>query len=433
MKKEECIQRIYATYLRAQEQVGSGDLQRHPELSREVLQRLAKESGVPTILVTGSRGKGSVAAMTAALLQKKMRVGLFTGPHIYTFNERIRVDGEMISDDDLVCYIKKAFDLFYDMEARLSEGEYISPMAYQAAAALLYYKKRKVDIQIFECGKGVKSDDVGNLPHEMAIMNRIMPEHIPELGATIAEIAAEKAAVMENGCRRCFSARQTAEVCKVLRMKAAEEGVELILAGKTADVRSDAYGTDGTLIVDGRIIKDVHLRLRGACQADNAALALAAALSVRPNLTDKEIHTGLCTVEIAGRLEVISEEPYVLFDACLARESAAEVRRFLTENGITGITLVLALSDDKDYIGVAEEMGAITERIILTTVSNPHYKCSRKQKEYLQARFHYKERAIGIERIPDINDAINAAKEKGAPAIVLALGAARGEIRSDSI
>ena len=149
---------------------------------------------------------------------------------------------------------------------------------------------------------------------------------------------------------------------------------------------------------------------------------------VPDEFTDDEIRTALGRVEIPGRLEVLSHMPYILFDACMTRESAVEVRHFLIDNRIKDITLVLGLSDDKDYAGVAEEMSGLTKRIILTTVANPHYICSTEQETKLRSILRAKEQEPEITRIPDINEAIIAAKKPGAPVVMLALGAARGEI-----
>ncbi len=401
-KKEEAVARIYSSYLAAETAVGRKGMIRNPSICRKILRQLQEIRPVPTILVTGSRGKGSVAAMLAAILKKRKRIGLFTGPHIYAFNERIRVDGEEISDADIVRHLNRAIPLFSEEEKALAAGEYVSPMAYQTAAALSYFTEQDTQLNIFECGKGVREDDVGSLLHEGAVMNRIMAEHIPELGENVLEVAQNKACIMENGCKVCFTSAQADDVMAVLKKKAMRMGVSLMEADQ-AWIRAP-------------------LSMKGRYQKQNAALAVLCARYFCPDLTEEEISDALLSVRIPGRMEILSKDPFILFDACMTRESAAEVLFYIRESGMSGITLILGLSDDKDYCGVAEEMREVSGRIILTTSQNPHYRCSPEQKQKLLRR------GIDAERIEGITNALKCAKNRKAPIVILALGALRGEL-----
>ncbi len=401
-ERDAAVAEIYASYLLAKDEVGARGLVRNPAISRDAIRLLQKNRQVPTILVTGSRGKGSVATMLAAILQTRWRVGLFTGPHVFEFNERIRVDGRMISDADLAANLKMAVDVFADAARHLRRGEYVSPMAYEVVAALAYFEGQGTDVNIFECGKGVRDDDVGNLMHEIAVINRIMEEHVPELGSDVEEIARNKAFIMENGCKACFTARQRNGVMDVL-----------LGVAKSHDVR---------LCVAEAPPAGLILSLQGRYQRANAALAAACARYLCSDVTDEEIVGALRDINIPGRLEVLSQEPYVLFDACMTRESAAEVRLFLEKSGICDVTLVLGLSDDKDYVGVAMEMAQITSEIILTTAANPHYPCSPAQLGALRQRGLFACRMEGAAR------AVEAATELGRPVVILSLGTVRGEL-----
>ena len=135
MDRAEAEDYVYGSYLRAEGSLTYGDrdsVKRDPGPTRELLGSLSR---TPCVCVTGSKGKGSVSVMVSRILQTEMDVGLMTSPHIIDFNERFRVNGECISDADLVSCTERVKELIDPIDSGLPDGRYISPMAIQAAVS----------------------------------------------------------------------------------------------------------------------------------------------------------------------------------------------------------------------------------------------------------------------------------------------------------
>ena len=193
---------VYASYLRAsthQDYAAKDAGKRHPELTRSLLWQ---KSVTPCIVVTGSKGKGSVSNMISRILQTRFSVGLMTSPHITDFRERFRVNDTMISESDFCRLMTEIQPEILDIASDLPESVCISPMGIQADLALTYFSEKHTDFNVFECGKGAKYDDVNNIRHDYAVMNRIFLEHTRELGDTLAAIAEDKSHVI-TGEQKC--------------------------------------------------------------------------------------------------------------------------------------------------------------------------------------------------------------------------------------
>lgn len=161
---------VYASYLRAsthQDYAAKDAGKRHPELTRSLLWQ---KSVTPCIVVTGSKGKGSVSNMISRILQTRFSVGLMTSPHITDFRERFRVNDTMISESDFCRLMTEIQPEILDIASDLPESVCISPMGIQADLALTYFSEKHTDFNVFECGKGAKYDDVNNIRHDYAVI-----------------------------------------------------------------------------------------------------------------------------------------------------------------------------------------------------------------------------------------------------------------------
>ena len=191
MTRAEAENYIYESYLKTEKEWDYSmpdSKKRHPEFSKPILESLNHNSRIPTVLVTGSKGKGSVACMIAQILSGSGNVGLMTSPHILKFNERFRVNGNCITDEEFCKLTEKTKELFAPVRETLQPGECISPIGIQCALALQFFGHHQTDYRVFECGKGVKFDDVNQIFHEYAVINSILLEHTRELGNTLSEI-----------------------------------------------------------------------------------------------------------------------------------------------------------------------------------------------------------------------------------------------------
>ena len=291
---------IYKSYLKAQQYQNyhvKDCNKRRNDLTYDLIR---KKSHTPCVVVTGSKGKGSVANMISQILQAEYTVGLMTSPHIVDFCERFRVNGGKISDEDFVKKVLLIKDEIEKIDVSLPQNVCISPMGIQAYLALNYFEDKGTEFNIFECGKGAKYDDVNNIKHDYAVINSIFLEHTRELGETIEEIAKDKAHVIteksdnvadevyemiENkvpaimGEQKCvYVAEQIPSVMKVIQDRAEQFGVPLKIYGRDFWAENICYTKEGMkfdIVIEGEVYSDIRIPLLGEHQAKNCALAFA--------------------------------------------------------------------------------------------------------------------------------------------------------------
>ena len=415
MDRTEAEDYVYESYLRAEGNLRYGDrdsVKRDPELTRGLIESL---SGTPCVCVTGSKGKGSVCAMMSRILRTGMDVGLMTSPHVLEFNERFRVNGGSISDADLVSCAERAREMTDPVQRRLGDSEYISPMGIQAMIALMHFSGR-TDFDIFECGKGARYDDVNSIPHDYSVINTVFLEHTRELGSTLEEIASDKACIIRRGQRCAYTGRQAPEVSSVLEERAASQDVPLKALGRDFDSDRLRYTEDGIvfdLTVGDDVFRDVRLPSLAGYQADNCALAMAVCSDVMPDLDPDRVRKSLSGLRWPGRMEVVRNDPLTVLDACINRGSCRYVREAAEALGLSDVTLMVAVPDDKDYAGVVSSLEDLAGRIVLCRSHNPHYRFSDVQGRTLSGM------GIETEYMDSVSEAYASAVSSGAPVIML--------------
>ncbi len=394
MNRQEAEDFVYRSYLRAEMHIdynSADSSKRHPELTREIIESKKSE---PCVVVTGSKGKGSVSLMIALIMRSICSVGLMTSPHVLNFCERFNIDGQNISDDDLAFYMTDIEPLINAIEEGLSGNEFISPMGIQALMALEYFHDKGTSFNVFECGKGARFDDVNNIPHEYAVINRIFLEHTRELGKTLKEIAYDKSHVIDGRQKCVYVAGQDKEAFGVIEERCHRYNTQLKVYGKDFYADNIRYLRNGMVFdvsVGSDVYKDIRLPLFGNFQAENCALSMALCRDVLRDMGKKfmenEVRSNLLKACRLGRMDIITlkeaPERFVLLDACINKESCREVRNTLRELGIKRVISIIGIPDDKDYEGVVCDMNTLSERIILTKSGNPHYKFSRLQADTL--------------------------------------------------
>ena len=276
--KQQAEDFVYRSYMKAAKKLkysAPDSEKRHPEYTRAIMRQLDKNN--KNILVTGSKGKGSVAVMMSAILRSHgENIGLLTSPHICNFNERIRINDTYITDEELVSACNKIKPTAELIDMTIAENAYISPIGIQALIALLHFHGR-TDRNIFECGKGVRYDDTNNLSREYSVINRIFAEHTRELGETAKEIAKDKAEIITRDQKCAYTAEQNAEVMAVLERRAAECKVVLKKYGTDfycENVKLTPRGTEFDIITKKAEYRGLSIPLLGAYQAENERLLL---------------------------------------------------------------------------------------------------------------------------------------------------------------
>ena len=480
MNRKEAEDFVYSSYLRAEKYHGYEEKdaeRRHPEFTRELLR---KKSGTPAAIVTGSKGKGSVSKMIAEILQTKFTVGLMTSPHIEDFCERFQVNGEKVSSPLFSMLMEEIRPEIEEIDRKIPKEFSVSPMGIQADFALTWFRSRKTDFNVFECGKGAKLDDVNNILHDYAVMNSVFLEHRRELGNTIAEIAEDKAHVITGREKAVFVGEQTEEAMAVIEKRAALFSVPLKVYGRDfweENLRTEQTGIVFDLYVFGKRYRDIRLPLLGDFQAKNCALAMAISETVFADLSEKAsvveeslpsaenlpsaeslpntesshsamlpesprsamlpessergktlemdaVRKRLSEINWPGRLELISGEPFILLDCCINRVSTKAVKAVLAERKIEKPVSIIAIPEDKDYRGVVQEMYPLSESVILTRTNNPHYHFSEKQCERMA------EEGIATEWAENFTEAMKKAEEKGLPIVILGTTSLLPEVKN---
>ena len=231
--------------------------------------------------VAGTNGKGSVCAMMDSILRaQNYRTGLFTSPHLVTFRERIRVNGEMISADAAAEGLTAIRDLIADWDPHPTFFEVTT------ALALKHFADAKIDIVILETGLGGRLDATNAVPSDVSVITPIALDHQQWLGYTLAEIASEKAGIIKPEIP-IVSGRQQPEAEKVIRARAVECNARLQFI-------SEAYERS-------------PIALRGDYQKHNAALAIAGLRAARIDIGDSAIARGLVSMEWPARFQLWDE------------------------------------------------------------------------------------------------------------------------------
>ena len=315
--------------------------------------------------VGGTNGKGSVAAMLAAVLRADgRRVGLYTSPHLVSFRERIRVNGEAIGEDD----VADGFDAIATLVARLDATMFEAT----TALALDYFAREAVDVAVLEVGLGGRLDATTVGEPAVTALARIDLDHTEVLGSTLAEIAGEKAAIIRHGV--AVSSAQAPAAADVLIARAAAVGVPLLMEERELSVRVRARDASGQVIDcagPGWRLDALDLPLLGVYQPSNALLALAAARVL--GVGDAASREGLARARWPGRFEVFrAHDRVVVLDGAHNPAGARALAASLSEwFGDTPITLVFGALRDKDARGMLTTLAPRVRRLILTASSGP--------------------------------------------------------------
>ena len=352
----------------------------HYDLRRmvELLERMGNPHlKARTVHIAGTKGKGSTAAMMASVLKASGYVtGLYTSPHLHTFNERIRVDDRLISDDELVALVDKYRPDFEAVNEKATYGR-LTTFELVTALAFAYFEQKKTDFQVIEVGLGGRLDATNVIPQpEVSIITSISFDHMEVLGNTLTEIAGEKAGIIKPNSIVVISP-QVDEANRVFEQVCLKNDAQLIKVGR--DVSWQALGFDSTrqsLQVTGRRGSyELSIPLLGQHQLDNAATAVAG-LEV---LMDKGFHIsadsmaqGLAQVKWTGRLQVLNRQPLLVVDGAHNRDSARKLCESLRQYfQFDRAILIIGTSYDKDIAGIVSELAPLFNQVIATRSSHP--------------------------------------------------------------
>jgi dihydrofolate synthase/folylpolyglutamate synthase len=336
------------------------------------------QKSYPAIHLTGTNGKSSTARMVDSLLQAfGLRPGRYTSPHLDSVTERISLDGQPISEerfaevwDELAPFVELVDSR---MPQRMTFFEVLTAMAFAAFA------DAPVDVAVLEVGLGGAWDATNVVDAGTAVVLPVGLDHVPLLGTTLAEIAAEKAGIIAPGATVVL-AQQSPEAAEVLLRRCVEVGATVAREGLEFGVVDRVTAVGGQLLslqgLAGRY-DDVYLPLHGAHQAANAAAALAAVEAFlgggdKGMLDPELVREGFAKVASPGRLEVVRTSPTVLLDAAHnAHGMTATVTALGDAFAFTHLVAVVAVLGDKDARAMLEVLEPAVASVVVTQNGSP--------------------------------------------------------------
>ena len=360
MTYEEALQYIHAVSWKGSQ----------PGLSRitELMRRLGNpQDGMQYIHIVGTNGKGSTAAMLSSVLTAAgYRTGLYVSPYVIDFRERMQVDGEMISRQELAEVTEAVRPFAETMEDLPTEFELIT------AVALCWFARRGCRIVVLEAGMGGEFDATNVIAApEVAVITNVGLDHTEYLGPTVEAIAETKAGIIKPGCD-VVSYPNVPSVLEVLARRCLAQGVSFTVADPgrlTLLERSLA----GQRLRFGAM--ELELPLLGEHQIRNTAVVLTVLEQLRRRgwaISDEAVRSGIASVRWPGRFELLGKNPLFVLDGghnpqCMeALLQAAE--DYLAGRPLTVVTGVLA---DKDYAGMYDRTAPLADRFFTLTPSNP--------------------------------------------------------------
>jgi dihydrofolate synthase/folylpolyglutamate synthase len=311
------------------------------ENTRRLLDECCSVSTTKVIHVAGTNGKGSVCAMIDSICRAQgYRTGLFTSPHLVTFRERIRVNGEMISEDAIAGGLSAIRNLVADWDPHPTFFEVTT------ALALKYFFQAKLDLVVLETGIGGRLDATNAIQSDVSVITQIDFDHQEWLGNTLAEIATEKAGIIKPGVP-VISAPQQADAEKVIRARAAE-------CGSPVQFVNETYHRSPVV-------------LRGEYQKQNAAVAIAAVQAAKTQFVEKAIVRGLVSIDWPARFQMWDERTVIdgAHNPAAAHVLAETWREIF---GKQKATLVLAVLSDKNFRGICEALAPIADSVLLPRI-----------------------------------------------------------------
>lgn len=364
------------------------------KLGLENPRQLARLAGDPQdslrfIHVAGTNGKGSTCAMLESVYRAAgLRVGLFTSPHLVEFRERIRVDGRMISEAELIEKTKKIRELL----AQFKGPSHPTFFEVVVVIALLCFAEAKCDLVIWETGLGGRLDATNIVAPLASLITNVHLDHQEWLGETIEEIAAEKAGIIKPGVPVVTAATEENHALTVIRKRAL------------------ALNSPLTCVTDAALnlapLSELQLALPGQHQRRNAALALAAidALQASLPISNEARTVGLQSARLAGRFQIVATDDgrTIVLDGA-HNEGGVDALIASLEERFPGRkpAFVLGMMGDKAWRTMCAKLAACGRRVVLTSVASDR---TAKSGELAEAC-----RAANPEAAVDISENLSAA------------------------
>ncbi len=376
----------------------------------------SSETKYPIIHVAGTKGKGSVSALCASGLQAAgYKVGLYTSPHLLDYTERIRINNEPISHEQLI-------ELVGQVKPAVAKIPKLTTFEITTALGFLAFAQQKVDAAVIEVGLGGRLDATNVVAPKVSVITSLSYDHMAVLGNTLALIAGEKAGIIKPGVP-VVSAPQKDEALEVLERVATERSAPFTLIGKDVTYKSLEHSLDGQSLeiialpfrtgepplFTARTVSEAQrsrsaviehpstlgfdtveknaqptqpsaqgdsliftIPLLGLHQVQNAAIAYAALKTSGIKVSDSDIQKGFSEVKWPARFEVVRRDPPVIFDSAHNQDSFEKLTRAL-EDYFPGkkVYLIFGASEDKNIPGMFAEIAPKLKLLLVTKANHP--------------------------------------------------------------
>ena len=330
-----------------------------------------------TVVVAGTKGKGSTAAMIASMVRAAgLKAGLYTSPHLGSIRERIRVDGEMISEEAFAALVHA---LMPHIEAAGMAGvrRYRTFFEILTAMALVHFQHLGVDLAVLEVGLGGRLDATNVATPLVSVITSISLDHTEVLGDTLPKIAHEKAGIIKpNGL--AVVAPQRPEALTVIRDVCMAQQARLHDVATEWHWQPRSYSWEGSVFDLEGVVQSypaMEIPLAGPHQILNAATAIATAEQLQaqgvPMCAD-DVRQGVKRVQWEGRLETVSRQPWIVLDGAHNRDSAHCLHEALmTCFQYRRLILVVGISSNKNLAGIIEELTPMAAVTVVTRAMVP--------------------------------------------------------------
>jgi len=349
--------------------------------SLERMRLFLKKLGNPhqkilSVHIAGTKGKGSTATMLAKMLEAcGLKVGLYTSPHILDIRERIRINGELITQAALARLISVA-------QPHIERMKNDKPTFFEifTGLAFMHFANEKVDIAVVEAGLGGRLDSTNVLEPAVCGITSISLDHTHQLGGTIGKIAEEKAGIFKRDIP-AVSVPQPPEAKRVLKKVAKQANTPLMFTGEEIEFsyRVESSRTDGChtrlcLTTPRSRFEHIVVPALGEHQALNCGLALALLDQLKLHgldLDDQQALEGLANVQLPGRMQILSEDPRVLVDGAHNAASVQALMRAIAQHiPYDSMVLIFGCGADKDIKGMMAQIATGADKVIFTRVSD---------------------------------------------------------------
>jgi dihydrofolate synthase / folylpolyglutamate synthase len=389
-------------------------LQKHGiKLGLGTMTALVARLGMPqtryrTLHIAGTNGKGSTAAMAAAILQAAgYRVGLYTSPHLVEFRERIRVNGEMIAESQ-VTQLTEQLQALCRPDLSPTFFEYTTAMAFQ------HFADSGVDVAVLEVGLGGRFDATNVVTPMACAITTISLDHQEYLGNTCSAIAFEKAGIIKPAVPVVLG-RLEDDAWRTIDQVARERQAPVFRLNEDFYTEGDEP-QQFTYRGLGQHYDRLTCALEGRHQLDNAACAVALlGTAAFPGIavTTEAVRAGLRAVNWTGRLEVVDRRPTILLDGAHNPAAATALADFITRSDQSHpsrpMVLVLGMMRDKDHRGFVEPLSGLVDDVVLTQVNLPRSATANELRASLDGLLPHSH------VVPSLSDAMALARQLATP------------------